>query len=63
MAKTNDEVRYQILAAGKSEFKTENFTAKQHAQFLKRQAALKKLGIQFSTWDTRKNPLSELFPL
>jgi hypothetical protein len=56
-----DNTRYQILFVDSS--KVENFTAKQLFQFKARQAQLKRDGVRFTTWDTRRNPLSNIFKL
>lgn len=58
MATTN-LTRYQILYTGKPT--VENFTVREKATFTKRVAELKRKGVEFTVWDTRKNSLSALF--
>jgi hypothetical protein len=51
--------RYQILITGTPT--VENFTATEKVTFAKRVAALKRLGVKFTVWDTRRNGLADLF--
>lgn len=56
---TQDNTRYQILWTGKPD--VENFTAKQKAQYLKRQKELKAAGVKFTVWDCLDNSMSRFF--
>ena len=55
----HDRTRWQILFTGTSTI--ENFTTYQLKKYHARKRQLKELGIPFTTWDTRKNTLSNLF--
>ena len=55
---TDDQTRYQILYTHSSTI--ENYPASQQLAFRRRCQELRKAGVAFTTWDTRRNSLAEL---
>ena len=58
--KNDDRTRYQILYPDTTPI--ENFTAHERIKFLGRCRTLRNRGVKFTTWDTRNNAASTLFP-